>query len=225
MAFKPNLHPSWCRLIENTYSSADLTRMMLFVRSEAETHVVYPPMPFVFECFNRTPVDQVKVVIIGQDPYHGFGQAHGLSFSVQGKQKLPPSLKNILNELQSEFPDFVSSGGDLSSWAEQGVLLMNAILTVRESEPGSHHNIGWELFTDTVINQLSKQIENIVFLLWGKFAQSKIELIDHRKHLVLQAPHPSPFSAYKGFFGCKHFSKTNKYLIEKGYDPIDWNIN
>ena len=140
MAFKPNLHPSWYRLIENTYSSADLTRMMLFVKSEIETHVVYPPMPFVFECFNRTPVDQVKVVIIGQDPYHGFGQAHGLSFSVQGKQKLPPSLKNILKELQSEFPDFVSSGGDLSSWAEQGVLLMNAILTVRESEPGSHQN-------------------------------------------------------------------------------------
>ncbi len=222
---KSDIHPSWGNLLQAEFKAGYMNELSSFLTSDERTHRVFPPMEQIFECFNRTPVNKVKVVVLGQDPYHGFGQAHGLSFSVKGDQKIPPSLKNIIKELHLEFADFRALNGDLSCWADQGVLLMNSALTVRKSDPGSHQNRGWERFTDAAIQQLSEVRENAVFLLWGKFAQSKVHLIDQSKHLLLMAPHPSPFSAHRGFFGCGHFAKTNEFLIENGYEPIDWNIN
>jgi uracil-DNA glycosylase len=166
----------------------------------------------------------VKVVLLGQDPYHGKGQAHGLSFSVPEGVKPPPSLMNIFKEMHDDIGIPFPSHGNLTNWAKQGVLLLNASLSVRENEPLSHSAIGWTLFTDSVINKISNEKKNVVFLLWGKYAQQKQELIDETKHLVLKAAHPSPFSAYSGFFGCRHFSKTNEYLVKNGIDPIDWSL-
>jgi uracil-DNA glycosylase len=180
----------------------------------------------VFNAFKLTPFHEVKVVILGQDPYHGANQAHGLSFSVQKGVGIPPSLKNIYKELQVDIPGFnMPSHGDLSDWAKKGVLLLNATLTVRANEPGSHQKMGWEQFTDKAIEALNAKKGGLVFILWGRHAQAKASLIDSGKHLVLTAAHPSPFSAYNGFFGCKHFSKANAYLLSKGEKPINWQID
>jgi len=185
---------------------------------------IYPRGQLIFNAFNTTPFDQVKVVIIGQDPYHGPGQAHGLSFSVQEEVKSPPSLINIFKELLSDIGCPIPNHGNLTRWAQQGVLLLNASLTVRQAEPMSHAQIGWAEFTNMVIKKISDLKEHVVFLSWGKFAQEKQVLIDETKHLVLKAAHPSPYSANAGFFGCRHFSKTNEYLMKNGIDPIDWSL-
>lgn len=186
---------------------------------------IFPPGSLIFNAFNLTPFDAVKVVILGQDPYHGKGQAHGLSFSVQKGVKPPPSLQNILKELKSDLDITVSEGqGDLTPWAQQGVLLLNASLTVLEGKPMSHAKIGWSIFTDAVIKAISTHRENVVFLLWGMFAHDKQALIDETKHLVLKAAHPSPLSAFRGFFGCRHFSRTNEYLLKHGKEPVNWQL-
>ncbi|HEY8396890.1 MAG TPA: uracil-DNA glycosylase, partial [Flavihumibacter sp.] len=185
---------------------------------------IYPPGPLIFHAFDKTPPDKLKVVILGQDPYHNPGQAHGLSFSVPSGVTPPPSLINIYKEIASDIGLQLPRQGNLEKWAERGVLLLNAALTVRANEPGSHAKIGWMDFTDAVIRTISEKKKHIVFLLWGRFAQEKQALIDETKHLVLKAAHPSPFSAEKGFFGCRHFSKTNEYLVKNGIDPIDWSL-
>jgi len=186
--------------------------------------IIYPPGPLIFNAFNQTPVEGVKVVILGQDPYHGPRQAMGLSFSVPPGVPQPPSLVNIFKELSEDVGTQMPEHGDLTNWARQGVMLLNASLTVRGGEPMSHAKIGWHIFTNCVISKISGLRENVVFLLWGKFAQEKASLIDLKKHHVLQAAHPSPLSAHNGFFGCKHFSKTNTWLMKKGIDPINWTI-
>ncbi len=186
---------------------------------------IYPPGSQIFNAFNLTPLDKVKVVIIGQDPYHGPKQAHGLSFSVQKGVAIPPSLMNIYKELADDIGMRTPTHGDLTTWAEQGVFLLNASLTVKAGEPMSHAKIGWADFTNAVIKTISEQKQHVVFLLWGKFAQEKRTLIDESKHLILRSVHPSPLSAYGGFFGCKHFSKTNEYLVSKGLDPINWIVS
>ena len=192
-----------------------------FIDEEREKGLVYPPQAQVFRAFELTPIEKIRVVIIGQDPYHGDGQAEGLSFSVPVGISIPPSLRNIFKELDSDIGVSVRTSGSLESWAGQGVLLLNSVLTVRAGEPGSHRGKGWEVFTDAIIKRLSLEHENLVFLLWGKYAQEKGALIDRSKHLVLESAHPSPFSATK-FFGCKHFSKTNAYLVAHGKSPILW---
>ena len=183
---------------------------------------VLPEEENIFNAFNLCPLAKVKVVILGQDPYHGEGQAHGLAFSVPNGIKIPPSLRNIFKELESDLGIAPRTSGNLESWAKQGVLLLNATLTVLPNTPGSHQGLGWEEFTDSIIKQISTEKSHVVFLLWGKYAQAKASLIDAEKHLVLTAPHPSPFSAYTGFFGSKHFSQTNEYLKNHTYTPIDW---
>ena len=186
---------------------------------------IFPPGREIFTAFNLVSLEKVKAVIIGQDPYHGSGQAHGLSFSVKKGQQMPPSLQNILKEIEADLglANLLSSGrGDLSGWADQGVLLINSVLTVEANRAASHRNRGWEQFTDVVLRRLSEVKEGLVFLLWGSYAQSKKRLIDLKRHSVLSAPHPSPLSAHRGFFGCRHFSKTNQYLREMGYSAIDW---
>jgi uracil-DNA glycosylase len=190
------------------------------VRDEYLNGIVYPPPKLVFSAFELCPFDAVKVVILGQDPYHGPHQAHGLCFSVQDGVPIPPSLQNIYKELQKDLGVEISKSGNLERWAQQGVLLLNATLTVESNKAGSHQGIGWEQFTDAVIQKISDEKDNVVFLLWGKYAQDKGKNIDTQRHLVLTAAHPSPFSAYNGFFGCRHFSKTNKYLKENKIEPI-----
>ena len=186
---------------------------------------IYPEMPKILRAFNLTPLDKVKAVIIGQDPYHGKGQANGLCFSVDQKSKLPPSLRNIFSELSSDLNIPKPKSGDLSPWAHQGVLLLNSVLTVEKSLPNSHQGLGWEIFTNRVLELLSNSKENIVYMLWGKYAISKSSLINSKKNLVLTSSHPSPLSAYRGFFGCRHFSKANNYLMRKKINEIDWRIN
>ncbi|MAZ48576.1 MAG: uracil-DNA glycosylase [Halobacteriovoraceae bacterium] len=193
-----------------------------FLSLEEKQYTVFPPHDQRFSAFELTPFKEVKVVIIGQDPYHGEGQAHGLSFSVPMGVKLPPSLKNIFKELETDLGCEGPTSGNLKGWAQQGVLLLNTVLTVRKSEAGSHQKKGWENFTDSVVANLNEQCEGLVFLLWGAPAQKKGKSIDRQRHLVLEAPHPSPLSSYRGFFGCKHFSKTNEYLIHQNKKPIDW---
>ncbi len=185
---------------------------------------IYPPKELIFRALELTPFENIKVVILGQDPYHGEGEANGLAFSVNKGVKLPPSLRNIYEELKSDMGIKIPNHGDLTSWAKQGVLLLNSVLTVEKDKPASHRNIGWEEYTDSIIKKISDKKENIVFILWGKYAQSKKAFIDERKHLVISSPHPSPFSANKGFFGSKPFSKTNTYLKSKGKKEIDWRI-
>lgn len=215
---------SWKPILQQEFDSPYFDALRLFLKQEkAKGATIYPPGPQIFTAFEHTSFADVKVVILGQDPYHGSGQAHGLCFSVNKGIALPPSLQNIYKELKTDIPDFtIPTHGDLSNWAKQGVLLLNATLTVEKDKAGSHQGKGWEQFTDAVIKQLSAQKEHLVFILWGKFAQSKAPLIDANKHLILTAAHPSPFSAYNGFFGCKHFSKTNAYLHELGVFPINW---
>jgi len=221
------LHPSWLPALQNEFQKPYMLGLTQFLEQEEEQGtIVYPKHSDVFNAFNLTPFNEVRVVILGQDPYHGANQAHGLSFSVQKGVAVPPSLKNIYKELQADIPGFkIPAHGDLSSWAKQGVLLLNATLTVRAGEPGSHQKMGWEQFTDQAIRALSEQREGLVFMLWGRYAQAKASLIDSTKHVVLTAAHPSPFSAYNGFFGCTHFSKANAYLLQKGEKPIVWQID
>jgi uracil-DNA glycosylase len=220
------LEESWKNVLEDEFEKDYMKDLKGFLQKEKEEgHAIYPPGNLIFNAFNHTPFDKVKVVLLGQDPYHGKDQAHGLSFSVRKGISPPPSLKNIYQELKTDIPGFrVPAHGELTKWADQGVLLLNAALTVRAHEPGSHQNKGWEEFTNHVIHTLSEQRSGIVFLLWGKYAQSKIELIDPKKHYILKAAHPSPYSAYNGFFGCRHFSKTNEILVNNGEDAIDWQI-
>lgn len=219
------IHESWKQVLKNEFEKAYFLEIVTFLRTERMAGAtIYPPGSLIFNAYNTTPFDQVKVVIIGQDPYHGPGQAHGLSFSVQNGIATPPSLQNIYKELHTDIGMPIPNHGNLTPWAEQGVLLLNASLTVRANQPMSHAKIGWSGFTDATIATISKEKEKVVFLLWGKFAQEKQVLIDETKHLVLKAAHPSPLSAYNGFFGCRHFSKTNEYLSKNGLSPINWNL-
>jgi uracil-DNA glycosylase len=216
---------SWKTVLKPEFEKPYFKEIVTFLKTEKMAgKTIYPRGQLIFNAFNTTPFDKVKVVIIGQDPYHGPGQAHGLSFSVQEEVKSPPSLINIFKELLSDIGCPIPNHGNLTRWAQQGVLLLNASLTVRQAEPMSHAQIGWAEFTNMVIKKISDLKEHVVFLLWGKFAQEKQVLIDETKHLVLKAAHPSPYSANAGFFGCRHFSKTNEYLMKNGIDPIDWSL-
>jgi uracil-DNA glycosylase len=221
----PVIEDSWKEILKNEFLSPYFAELKTFLVDEKKKYVVYPPGTSIFSAFDHTPFDKVKVVIIGQDPYHGKGQANGLCFSVADSIKIPPSLVNIFKELNSDMGVALPVSGNLEKWAKQGILLLNATLTVRANQAGSHQNKGWEIFTDNVIRTLSEKKEGLIFILWGAFAQAKEKLIDLSKHYVLKAAHPSPFSAYNGFFGCKHFSKTNELLVQMGKEPIDWNIN
>lgn len=223
---KVQIHPSWKNVLKDEFDKTYFQQIVTFLKTEKSLgKIIYPPGPLIFNAFNQTPFDKVKVVILGQDPYHGAGQAHGLSFSVPNGIKPPPSLVNIFKETRTDIGiEMPASYGNLTSWANQGVLLLNAALTVRAGEPFSHAKYGWADFTDAVIKKISDEKQHIVFLLWGKFAQEKQALIDETKHYVLKAAHPSPFSADKGFFGCKHFSKTNQLLMQNGYEPVDWKL-
>ena len=216
------IEESWKKRLAMEFEKPYFAQLIEFVRHEYQTTVCYPPGKLIFNAFNLCPFDKVKVVIIGQDPYHGPGQAHGLCFSVDKGVPFPPSLQNIYKEIRDDVGTVVSSQGDLSDWARQGVLLLNATLTVRAHQAGSHQNRGWERFTDAVIHRLAEQREHLVFILWGAYAQRKGAFIDKNKHLVLQSPHPSPLSAHRGFFGNRHFSTANRYLQEHGMDPIIW---
>jgi uracil-DNA glycosylase len=222
-----DLEPSWLEVLHNEFEKDYKLKLKQFLKEEKEAdHNIYPKSSDIFSAFWKTPFNELKVVILGQDPYHGANQAHGLSFSVQKGVTPPPSLKNIYKELATDIPGFIiPDHGELTEWAEQGVMLLNATLTVRAGSPGSHQKKGWEIFTDTVIQKISEQKEGIIFLLWGKFAQAKAELIDAKKHHILKAAHPSPYSADSGFFGCKHFSKTNAILEKEGKKVIDWQIH
>src|SRR6185369_2998211 len=214
--------PSWKNRLSEEFTKPYFTQLIDFVKQEYQTQTVYPPGKEIFRAFDKCAFEDVKVVIIGQDPYHGAGQANGLCFSVRGGVKPPPSLVNIFKEINKDLGKPIPTSGDLEGWANQGVLLLNATLTVRASSPASHQKKGWETFTDAVIKLISDEKQNVVFLLWGAYAQKKGEVIDRSKHLVLMSAHPSPFSADRGFFGCKHFSKANEYLKSKGLKEIDW---
>ncbi len=218
------IESSWNEILRNEFCSEYFFFLKQFLLEEKKQYIVYPLGKDIFSAYNNTPFDKVKVVIIGQDPYHGTGQAHGLCFSVPENVKPPPSLVNIFKELKSDLNIPTPSSGSLISWAKQGVLLLNATLTVRANQAGSHQNKGWEKFTDASIKALSQNKEGLVFLLWGNFAIAKKDLIDSNKHHILTAAHPSPFSVYRGFFGCKHFSKTNEILRSLGKEEINWNL-
>ena len=213
---------SWKQKLESEFEQDYYQKLTDFISQEDLSETVYPPSCERFTAYKLTPFKDVKVVILGQDPYHGQGQAHGLAFSVHTQQKLPPSLLNIYKELVDDMGCETPKEGDLTSWAVQGVFLLNTVLTVRAASAGSHQKQGWETFTDATIKLLSDEREHLVFILWGKPAQQKEKLIDASKHLVLKAPHPSPLSSYRGFFGSKPFSKSNTYLVENGIKPIDW---
>jgi uracil-DNA glycosylase len=221
----PNIEESWKKALWDTFQTDSFVKLKAFLRQEKEHFIIYPPSAEIFNAFNLTPLDKVKVVILGQDPYHGPNQAHGLCFSVRKGIKPPPSLVNIFKELHQDVGIPIPEHGELTSWARQGVFLLNAILTVRQSEAGSHQGKGWEMFTDQVIRSLNEKRENLVFMLWGKYAIAKSALIDPNRHLVLTAPHPSPFSAHTGFLGCRHFSAANRYLTEHDLTPINWALN
>ncbi len=221
---KPLIDDSWKEVLTDEFNSEYFQNLKEFLLEEKKQHKVFPPGSQIFSAFNFTPFDKVKVVIIGQDPYHGQGQAHGLCFSVPKGIKIPPSLKNIFKEINQDIGLPISESGNLGNWAKQGILLLNATLTVRANQAGSHQNKGWEIFTDSVIKKLSKRKSGLVFLLWGAFAQAKDGLIDTSKHHILKAAHPSPFSSYRGFFGCRHFSKTNEKLKAQGLKEIDWKV-
>lgn len=216
------IEPGWKKVLEGEFEKQYFVRLAAFVKEEYRSATVYPPGSLIFNAFNLCPFDKVKAVIIGQDPYHGPGQAHGLCFSVRAGTDFPPSLVNIFRELESDLSIPVPVSGDLSRWAGQGVLLLNATLTVRAHSAGSHQRKGWEEFTDSAIAALNREKENLVFFLWGAYAQKKGENIDRSRHLVLESVHPSPLSASRGFFGNHHFSLCNKYLQEHGLAPVDW---
>ena len=220
---KVKIHDTWEKELQQIFDDEFFIKLTNIVKDEYKNYKIYPPGKDIFNSFNLCPFNKVKIVILGQDPYHGKNQANGLCFSVNKGISIPPSLKNIYKELKNNFSDFEYENGDLSHWASQGVLLLNSILTVRKGFPGSHKDIGWEKFTDLVINIISKRKKNIVFLLWGSFAKSKINLIENKnQHLILSSTHPSPFSAYNGFFSCNHFKKTNDYLKKNNDKIIKW---
>ena len=221
-----DLEPSWFKILESEFDKPYMKALKDFLQQEKQAgFTIYPKGSDIFNAFNYTPFEKVKVVILGQDPYHGVGQAHGLSFSVQKGVAIPPSLKNIYKELANEFPDFKAPNhGELTAWANQGVLLLNATLTVRAHTAGSHQKRGWEQFTDKVITELSEKRTGLVFILWGNYAKQKMTLIDENKHFIISAAHPSPFSAYNGFFGSKPFSKTNEILKKEGKVEINWQV-
>jgi uracil-DNA glycosylase len=216
------IEPSWHEHLKDEFEKPYFINLTDFVRQEYASTTVYPPGPLIFNAFGNCPFDDVEVVILGQDPYHEPRQAHGLCFSVQDGVAFPPSLLNIFKEIQSDLAKPMPASGDLSRWARQGVLLLNATLTVRAHQAGSHQNKGWETFTDAVIHRLAEQRQGLVFILWGAYAQKKGAFIDPRKHLVLKSPHPSPLSAHRGFFGNHHFSLANEYLRKQGKKEIDW---
>ncbi|MCX6231343.1 MAG: uracil-DNA glycosylase [Bacteroidetes bacterium] len=218
------INETWLEVLKNEFEKAYFLDLKSFLVEEKKNHIIYPPGNQIFEAFNLTPFDQVKVVLLGQDPYHGAGQAHGLCFSVQDGIKPPPSLQNIFKEIETDIGIANSNKGNLQSWAKQGVLLLNATLTVRANQAASHQNKGWEIFTDKVISELSENKKGLIFILWGNYAQAKSSLIDANKHHILKAAHPSPFSVYRGFFGCRHFSKTNDLLRQMGKPEIDWSV-
>lgn len=218
------IQEQWKELLKEEFSKDYFIKLVDYIKQEKNKgYIIYPKGKLIFNAFELTPFDKVKVVILGQDPYHGVNQAHGLSFSVQDGVTPPPSLKNIYKEIENDLNIKIGNSGNLEPWAKQGVLLLNSSLTVRASEAASHSKIGWEIFTDSIIKILSSKKENLVFLLWGNFAKAKSILIDNKKHLILEAAHPSPL-ARGAFFGCRHFSKCNNYLISKGLSPIDWSI-
>jgi len=221
----PKIEESWYEALKDEFSAPYFLELKEKLQKEKEAYLIYPPGNRIFSAFNLCPLTAVKLVILGQDPYHGKGQAHGLSFSVPDGVKPPPSLQNIFKELKSDMNIPIPQTGNLERWAQQGVLLINATLTVRAGDAGSHQGLGWETFTDKVIHSISHFRAGVVFLLWGKYAQAKRPLIDQNKHFVLMAPHPSPFSVHRGFFGCKHFSQTNNYFVQNGLGPIDWDLN
>ena len=218
----PQIAESWKIQLANEFQQAYFQKLKDFLSSEKKNHTVYPPGDQIFAAFNHTPFSDVKVVIIGQDPYHGAGQANGLCFSVADGIKKPPSLVNIFKEIHQDLGLNIPDSGNLEHWAQQGVLLLNATLTVRANNAGSHQKKGWEQFTDACIRKLSSERQNLIFLLWGRFAQNKATLIDSNKHHILTASHPSPFSAHSGFFGCGHFSKTNELLRQMNKPTIQW---
>lgn len=219
------IHPSWLKHLEPEFGKLYMLELKQFLLSEKQSgQIVFPPFSQIFNALNSTPLDKVKVLILGQDPYHGEGQANGLCFSVNKGIPFPPSLRNIFKELSEDLQIPYPRQGDLTPWSREGVLLLNATLTVRKEQAGSHQGKGWELFTDKVIQTLSQQRENIVFILWGKYAGDKSPLVDTSKHLVLKAPHPSPLSASRGFFGSKPFSKTNEYLKQQNIQPLNWQL-
>lgn len=214
----------WLEAIGDEFKKEYYRDLYNFVKDEYSKTVIYPPADDIFNAFHFTPLSKVRVLLLGQDPYHNENQAHGLSFSVQPGQDIPPSLQNIYKELNDDLGCYIPNNGFLKKWAEQGVLLLNTVLTVRAHQANSHKNRGWELFTDAIINAVNKQDRPIVYFLWGAPAQKKAAMLNNPKHLVLQAPHPSPLSAYRGFFGCRHFSACNDFLVKNGLEPIDWQI-
>lgn len=220
----PPITGNWAELLKGEFGKEYYKKLFLRVREEYSKYRVYPPAQDLFNALHLTPAEQVKVVILGQDPYHEEGQAHGLCFSVRPQIDIPPSLQNIYKELQDELGCKIPNNGYLVKWAQQGVLLLNTVLTVRAHQANSHRGIGWEQFTDAILQAVNAQDRPIVFMLWGKPAQTKKVLLTNPKHLVLEAPHPSPLSAYRGFFGCGHFKKANEFLQENGLTPIDWQI-
>lgn len=213
---------NWKKLLHNEFEKPYFHSLVQFVKKEYSQHTCFPPGKEIFAAFDSCQLNDLKVVILGQDPYHNYNQANGLCFSVREGIKFPPSLQNIFKEVADDTGASIPASGDLTRWANQGVLLLNATLTVRAHQAGSHQNQGWEVFTDSVIETISKETEHVVFILWGSFAQKKAKLIDTEKHCILKAPHPSPLSSYRGFFGCQHFSKANDYLVSKGKERIVW---
>lgn len=215
----------WSLALKDEFNKPYYRDLYRFVKEEYSTKVVYPPADDIFNALHLTPLKDVKVLILGQDPYHNEHQAHGLSFSVLPDQKdIPPSLQNIYKELQEDLGCYIPNNGYLKKWADQGVLMLNTVLTVRAHEPNSHQGRGWENFTDAIIQAVNQKDEPVVYMLWGRPAQSKIPMLTNPKHLILKAPHPSPLSAYRGFFGCRHFSRCNEFLSQSGLEPIDWQI-
>ena len=221
---KPDIEEKWYEALKNEFEAPYFADLKSFLIEEKKQHMVFTPSPLIFNAFNLTPFNDVKVVILGQDPYHNIGQAHGLAFSVPDNIQKPPSLQNIFKELNQDLGIPIPTNGNLEKWAKEGVLLLNATLTVRAHMAASHTKIGWQRFTDAAIKALSDNRENLVFILWGNYAIAKENLINHNKHLILKTVHPSPLSASRGFFGCRHFSKTNEYLIKNNIKPIDWSL-
>lgn len=220
----PPITNDWAEYLKDEYKKPYYKKLYQTIMQEYQTNQIFPPADDIFNAFHFTPVKDVKVVILGQDPYHGDGQAHGLCFSVRPGIDAPPSLVNIYKELNEDLGCYIPNNGYLTKWAKQGVMMLNTVLTVQAHRANSHRDIGWEEFTDAAIRILNEQDRPIVFLLWGRPAQNKKALLNNPKHLILEAPHPSPLSAYRGFFGCRHFSKTNQFLEENGIEPIDWQI-
>jgi uracil-DNA glycosylase len=221
----PKIHESWKEVLMDEFQKDYFVDLKEFLQEEKKSYTIYPPSSLIFNAFDKTPFDKLKVVILGQDPYHGPNQAHGLCFSVTKGEKIPPSLRNIYKELNSELGCEIPNHGNLEKWAEQGVLLINATLTVRAGQAASHQKKGWETFTNSVIKIIAKEKQNVVFILWGNYAQSKQEFIDENKHCIIKSVHPSPLSASRGFFGSKPFSQTNNYLKSKNLPIIDWEIS